>query len=256
LIRPRHAAWLLGLGLVVLSGPACFRPSYDHPACGPDHECPAGLLCGAELRCVASLAPDAGDDVPMDAPIDGASLDGSVAPVCLGTFVKVCVDPPQLSLTLSTQMINTDTSALCAAYTATPAVDACVVTGSSIAVSGNPVSVIGHRPLILFSTGTLTISGVLDAASHAASIGPAADVGPCATDFTNPSTGLQGGGGWAAASGAPAGTAGTPWARVGWAAWRPGPSRRRSCAAAARVRTAPTAARGSVGPVVTVVAPA
>jgi hypothetical protein len=217
LIRARHAAWLLGL-----LGPACFRPSYDRPACGPDHECPSGLLCGADLICSASIAPDASDDVWMDAAIDGASLDGSASPICLGTFVKVCADPPQLSLVLAAQTINTDNSSLCAAYTATPALDACVITATSIALPGNAVTVTGHRPLILFSTGVLTISGVLDAASHAALVGPAGDVGPCATNFANPTTSLQGGGGWGGSFGGPGGDGGNAAGKDGLGGVAPG----------------------------------
>ncbi len=35
----------------VLLVPACFHPIYDHPACGPNGECPGGLTCNAQLVC-------------------------------------------------------------------------------------------------------------------------------------------------------------------------------------------------------------
>src|SRR5438876_684978 len=72
--------------------------------------------------------PDASEAAPpIDAAVDGAPLDGTAQPICLGAFVNVCVDPPDASITLMTQELNTSTSARCRPYTATPAVDACVI---------------------------------------------------------------------------------------------------------------------------------
>src|SRR6478672_6847293 len=75
------------------------------------------------------------------APIDAAfDVDGRVTAVCLGKFSVVCVDPPDSSVTLMTQEINTATSNRCQLYTATPAIDACVITGQSIVIpNGNTV---------------------------------------------------------------------------------------------------------------------
>jgi len=150
-----------------------------------------------------------GDDVvPIDAPTDGASLEGVVPPVCLGTFINVCVDPPKSAVTLS-KSIDTATSDQCAPYTATPAIDACVVTGKSINVTAT-IAVTGNKPLIVFSTDGITISGVLDAASHQGGArGPAADAGPCpSTGFINPTTNFQGGGGWGGSFGTAGGNGG------------------------------------------------
>ena len=36
---------------VLLFASACFHPNYDHPACGPEGECPRGLICSAQLIC-------------------------------------------------------------------------------------------------------------------------------------------------------------------------------------------------------------
>ncbi|HSS01497.1 MAG TPA: hypothetical protein VLM79_30770 [Kofleriaceae bacterium] len=135
---------------------------------------------------------------PIDAaPIDSAPLDGAVSPVCLGTFVRVCVDPPSSPVTLTTQELDTSTSARCQPYTATPPVDACVVTGPSITIpSGNTITVTGGRRLILFATGEITIAGTLDVSSRRDGSGPAADSGPCQTNFVDAESGGVGGGGW------------------------------------------------------------
>src|ERR1043165_33200 len=118
--------------------------------------------------------PDASGDAEEDAsppgdaaPIDSAPLDGAAAAVCLGTFVRVCVDPPSAPVTLTTQGLNTSTSTRCQPYTSTPPVDACVVTGQSITIpSGSTITVTGGRRLILFATEDVTIAGKLDASSR------------------------------------------------------------------------------------------
>src|SRR5882672_9343714 len=136
-----------------------------------------------------------GEGPPIDAAVDGASLDGKVAPVCLGTFIKVCVDPPDSSVTLMTQGLDTSSSTRCRPYTATPDVDACVITGQSIVIpSGNSVTVTGGKRLILFATGSLAISGALDASSDRDASGPAADTGPCQTNFVDATGGAIAGG--------------------------------------------------------------
>jgi hypothetical protein len=190
------AVWLL------LAVSACFHPSYDRPACGPDGTCPDGLRCSDQLICEAGAPLDAAEDVGPAT--DGASLDGNVPPLCLGAFVNVCVDPPQSPVALLTQTIDTTSSPLCAAYTSIRATEACVIAGQSISIpAGSTVTVIGSKKLILLSGSSITISGVLDAASHQGKpSGPAADAGPCpTTGFTSPAQGVQGGGGWGASFG-------------------------------------------------------
>ncbi|MEO7729656.1 MAG: hypothetical protein ABIY55_01700, partial [Kofleriaceae bacterium] len=126
---------------------------------------------------------------------DAAPADTRPDPVCVGTFLRVCVDPPQAALTLSTQRIDTGSSPMCAAYTSMPAIDACVITGAQLVIPEHiVVTVVGRRPLILLSTRDITITGTLDAASHADRTGPAADTGPCATDAASPTTNGSGGG--------------------------------------------------------------
>jgi hypothetical protein len=155
--------------------------------------------CGFQARSSGSAAGNGTDEGAMaDAAIDGAELNGKLPPTCLGTFLQVCVDPPASPVTL-TAPIDTGTSKLCVPYTATPAIDACVISGQSIAIAGGTtVAVTGRKPLILLATDGITISGTLDAASHPGQPGgPGADAGPCpAIGFTNPTHGGQGGGGW------------------------------------------------------------
>jgi len=65
---------------------------------------------------------------------DAADVDTRPEPICVGTFLRVCVDPPQAALTLSTQRIDTGSSPMCASYTSTPAIDACVITGAQLVI--------------------------------------------------------------------------------------------------------------------------
>lgn len=161
--------------------------------------------------------------VPPDAAIDGPG-DGSSEPVCLGSYIRICVPAPSSTLMLMAGRLDTQQSLLCAPYTATPMVSACVVAAQSITIPpGNTVSVSGDRPLVLFSTGSITISGVLDGASRGSSPGPAADTGPCQTNFTDPTTGTQGGGSWGGSFGGPGHNGGnTPGGGIGGIAAPPG----------------------------------
>src|SRR4029078_3603100 len=98
---------------------------------------------------------------------------------------------------LASQKIDTSSSPLCAAYTATPAVDACVITGHPTTIPpGTTGSVVGARRLTLFATGSITTSGVLDAAGHGKASGPAGGVDPCGANVIDPTSGAPGGGGW------------------------------------------------------------
>ncbi|HEY0987027.1 MAG TPA: hypothetical protein VGD80_08245, partial [Kofleriaceae bacterium] len=142
-----------------------------------------------------------------DAPDAPGAPDGGSASekICLGDLIHVCVDPPASPSVLPTQL-DTSSSPLCLLSN----VDACV-----IAVSEDPIVsmvVSGRRPLILLSTGSLTVSGNLDVSSkrgHAP--GPGADVGPCSSDATPPTVGDEipdGGGGWGGSFSASGGSGG------------------------------------------------
>jgi len=146
---------------------------------------------------------DAAVDVPIDMP--------PPTQLCLGTFQHICVAPPQSSLTLMTQTINTGASTLCTFFTPTPDVDACVIAGQSITIpAGNVVTVTGAKALILIASDSITITGALDAASHRGlPSGPAADTGPCPSNSTAPTTATQGGGGWGGTFGTAGGNGGS-----------------------------------------------
>jgi hypothetical protein len=157
-----------------------------------------------ELPVVVDGAP------PLDVAGDGATTDGPVA-LCGGTVARVCVDPPPSSsknLTMTT--IDTAVASMCTPYTSPTGTRACVIAGTTITVPNNIV-VIGDRPLILLATDAITIDGTLDVASHRPTGGAAgASVGPCATDFVNPTknAGGGGGGGWGGSFGGTGGTGG------------------------------------------------
>jgi len=170
----------------------------------------------------AGDGPDGGDSPTGGS--DGGG--GSTAPVriCRDALVHVCADVPRGSLNLMTGGIDTSdvsASSEClpqSAYTITPAIDACVIASQTIAIPvNNAVSATGTRRLILFADETLTIAGTLDAASHRKGMtGPAADTGPCPTNFTNPTTATEGGGSWGGTLAQPGNSGGsTPGGGIG-----------------------------------------
>src|SRR5512143_1599355 len=131
-----HAGWLLVLV------PACFHPSYDHPTCGPNGECPSGLTCSAQLICEEKGTP--GDGVP------DSGTPGATGPQ-YGTFIKVgfpsLSDVPTAPLLWTNNMtINTDGS-MCDTRN-NQASRYCVIAGSSITLaSGNTLTAHGSKPL-------------------------------------------------------------------------------------------------------------
>lgn len=184
-----------------IRGDVVFRPLYSARMRAPVL---ALVLGGCSFSATSTGSGNSPSDAASDSDppiIDGGSLDGKVPPICAGAYVNVCVDPPQGPVTLTTQKIDTTNSMLCTAYTSMPDTpDACVIAGQSIAIpTGNTVSVVGNRRLILLATGatgSITITGVLDTAGHGKTSGPAGSVGPCGTGAQKPTTGTQGGGGW------------------------------------------------------------
>jgi len=55
---------------ILLLGTGCFHPTYDHPRCGPNGECPKGLACSVQQSCEAlggssSGLPDSGYDYAL-----------------------------------------------------------------------------------------------------------------------------------------------------------------------------------------------
>jgi hypothetical protein len=86
LIGARHASWPF------LLASACFHPNYDHPTCGPNRECPSGMICSTQLSntCVPinDSAPDAGVDGANDGP-NGGPIDGGPVTKCSSSYAPV-----------------------------------------------------------------------------------------------------------------------------------------------------------------------
>jgi hypothetical protein len=175
---------------------------------------PALVLTGCSFAANPSgRPPDAqGSDSPPDAtsdPANDAGIDAFVAPICVGKFVRVCVTPASSPISLPSQMLDTSTSTQCLPYTSTPMIPACVIAGQSITIpASSQISVTGGRPLILLATSSITIAGTLDASSNERFTGPAANTGPCQTDFEDPANDRQGGG-WGASFGGEGNSGGT-----------------------------------------------
>jgi len=181
----------------------------------PDNACSSGFKFG-ELsgprsgQCTGGGG--SGSDATVDTPVDMNLVDAPSG--CYGTGVVVaCFNtPPSMTHNLNAQTINTDTSPLCDTDSRNAAW--CVVAGSTVTVAGT-VTGTGTRPLVLLSTGTLTINGTLDVASHrvAAIVGAGGDATCTAGTAPTMSSGGAGGsfgglGGVGAATGG--GTGGQP----------------------------------------------
>src|SRR5262249_12291309 len=52
------------VGSVALLLPACFGPSFHHPMCGPDGECPRGMICGTDNFCQQDGSGTDADGIP------------------------------------------------------------------------------------------------------------------------------------------------------------------------------------------------
>jgi hypothetical protein len=201
--------WVCCVAVPLLS--ACFHPDYDHLACGPGGGCPSGLACSPQGFCERlgeGGSVDAGPTMGDDA--------GSIQ--CVGTAFSICAFIETAPVTLVSRTIDTSSDASCASYSSTRPLDACVIVGASIEIpAGTTVVATGAKPLVLLATGSITITGTLDAASHhGATAGPAAGAQPCEADYTPASTtnggwdtGAFGGGGWGGSFGARGGDGGT-----------------------------------------------
>src|SRR5574337_1192778 len=119
--------------------------------------------CGFHTASTTAIADEAGvmalpDAAELDAPpVDSTQPSGE--PVCIGTYVTVCVDPPTTSPAFTSGTLDTGMSAMCVPYTSPQHVDACVISGSSITIpTGTTITVVGSKRLILASTGSITIA--------------------------------------------------------------------------------------------------
>jgi hypothetical protein len=193
-------------------------PCATNEDCGAGGTCEADNLCsfidgscesgrrygdlagGQSNKCVGGST---GDDAPVDEPV----IPPEANDVCFGAtgaLVEPCFSPgsvPAGAIALTAD-INTTNSPLCSAIVKGTA--DCVIAGGSITIgAGLTVNVTGSRALILLATsGSITIEGRLDAASHriGGAIGPAANPAICNAG-TLPATNGGGAGGSFAALG-------------------------------------------------------
>jgi hypothetical protein len=194
------------LGVSMLA--ACFNPTYHNPMCGPHGECPDGLSC------IAGTCHSPGGGGDDDAGPDDASEDAMVdvpvpidARACFGSNeMELCFTGPVPSAPRNlTGALVTDTSPMCAtdvAWTSPLQPDACVITGTGIAISG-ALTVTGTKPLVLLATDSISLptASAIDAASHrVGSIGPGSNPAACSAFPAAPSDSVTGAGGGAGGS--------------------------------------------------------
>ena len=155
------------MGWLFVLVPACFHPSYDHPMCGPNGECPSGLNCSALRVCEDESAPDGGTTAPPSR--------------CFGSFVTVCfttlVDVPKMPLTLTDNPeVDTDLPSPLCNQKNDKKDDYCVVAGAGFTLPAtNSIRGYGSRPLVLLSTTTMTLetTSTVDVSSNH-TVGPQA----------------------------------------------------------------------------------
>jgi hypothetical protein len=186
--------------------PACFHPTFDHPAC-PDHVCPAGWTCTEATGICDPVQPPGGPPGgPPDASIDASDPGGGPdASVCFGSgLVKVCLaSAPSGPVTIDqSEPLDTSVDRNCpqiVAGGANAVSDMCVFAGTTVTV-GNVVA-IGSRPLVVIATGTLSVVGTLDVSSKTGNprLGAGANPGTCIT-ATGAGDDTGGGGGGAGGS--------------------------------------------------------
>ena len=192
----RACARAASMTWALLLVPACFHPSYDHPACGPNGECPSGWTCNAQLICDHDSS--ASDASLLDV---SATIDGSPGTVCYGPAGwQACFDPAPSGNVNLPGTINTDGGAPCLATQpmgwAAPQPTACFIVGDTITVPAGGTNVNGHKPLVLVARSLITITGVLDVASRRGETGtPPSECQPFSKDPNVPGGGVGGGGG-------------------------------------------------------------
>jgi hypothetical protein len=160
----------------------------------PDQSCSSGFKFSDSSGTLSNTCVTDSNDVDAQ---PGSDTSTSADNKCYGTgFGKVCfapADAPAATLEINTAL-STDGS-MCS----TKVVDAppwCVIAATDLTLDAGTIAVTGSKPLVLVATGTLTVNGMLDAASHRmpAQAGPGHD--PAAMcDAGTPPTGNGGGAG-------------------------------------------------------------
>src|SRR4051812_8556023 len=151
----------------------------------------------------SSAAPDA-QVVPMiDAAVDVAPPPPPPpdAAVCVAGLVDVCSLPaPQIAFDVANAAtLNTDSDTRCRSVTVSGHA-LCLIYATEVTIAaGGSLTLTGGRPLALVWASTMMIAGALDASSHGAQVGPAADDTGCGF-ATNPDNDRGGAGGGAGGS--------------------------------------------------------
>jgi hypothetical protein len=139
------------------------------------------------------------DLVGLDA---GVGLDASDADnaLCLGNFVRICVETPTQPLVISEPMtLDTMASPLCVAVRSRG--DYCVIAATEMTIF-RPIRATGRRPLVLLASGTITTGDTIDVGSHRGMVpetGAGADPASCSVG-TLPGTFAEAAGGGAGGS--------------------------------------------------------
>src|ERR1700733_14799878 len=135
------------------------------------------LVTGCDhLFGLVSVASDAPGTIGIDSPVRDNDSSNACFGTGLGLIASVCLPngfTPAPDVVAATIDTDTDCSFTVGQTTGGPAL--CVVAATSINVNA-PLVVTGLAPLVLLSTTTMMISGSIDAASHAGTTGPGADV--------------------------------------------------------------------------------
>lgn len=174
----------------------------------PDTRCESGQRFGESgPEAGQCVGPEPEIDAGPDAPPPDAAIDAYVhdARECFGAGAyQLCfaMMPPMGTVDL-TGTLDTVTDTRCIAMPAEWATagqpDACLITGKTISVTAT-LTVTGTRPLVLLGD-SVTISGVLDVASHRGGMtGPAANATQCAAFASAAVDRSDGGGGGAGGS--------------------------------------------------------
>jgi len=129
-------------------------------------------------------SPAAAPDGPGGPLIDAAAVDGANggdAAVCVTGLVDVCGLPePTMAFDIpAPATLDTGSDVRCKAVSVSGR-ELCLIYATEVTIAaGGTLTVTGRRPLALVSASTMAIAGAIDAGSHGAQIGPAADDASC-----------------------------------------------------------------------------
>lgn len=163
-----------------------------------DSSCSSGQRYGESAGSLSNTC--VGGSIDANNGIDGKEFLDAHVPMdgisCFGTgFGQTCfATPPSAPLTVAAGALNTDTSPLCA----TDVQDHppwCVIAATDLTVDAGTLAVTGAKPLVLVATGTLTVGGSIDVASHRGGQQGAASNDPLMCDAGTPPNNNGGGAG-------------------------------------------------------------